>query len=41
MAPKIKAVIKYLKNGGRKAIITSPDAIEAALEGKTGTCIIP
>jgi carbamate kinase len=41
MAPKIKAVIKYLKNGGRKAIITSSDAIEAALEGKTGTCIIP
>lgn len=41
MLPKIEAVIRYLKNGGKKAIITSPAGMEDALEGKTGTSIIP
>jgi len=41
MAPKIQAVINYLDNGGREALITSPEHIEAALAGKTGTRITP
>lgn len=40
MGPKIKAVIDFLKQGGKEAIITSPEYIELALEGKTGTKIV-
>jgi carbamate kinase len=39
MAPKIQAVISYLENGGREALITSPGCIEGALVGATGTRI--
>ena len=39
MAPKIRAVINYLEGGGREAIITSPENIERALLGATGTRI--
>jgi carbamate kinase len=39
MAPKIKAVINYLENGGKQALITSPESIERALQGETGTRI--
>lgn len=41
MAPKIQAVINYLEHGGREALITSPDHVERALAGETGTRIIP
>jgi len=41
MAPKIKAVIRYLEKGGKKALITSPKFIEKAVNGETGTVIIP
>ncbi len=41
MAPKIQAVVNYLEHGGRKALITSPDHIEGALAGRTGTWIVP
>ncbi len=37
MAPKIEAVIDFLEAGGKEAIITSPDQIERALAGETGT----
>jgi carbamate kinase len=37
MAPKIQAVINYLENGGTEGLITSPESIEDALAGKTGT----
>lgn len=40
MGPKISAAIKYLENGGKEALITSPEAIDAALAGKTGTWIV-
>jgi carbamate kinase len=40
MGPKIQAVINYLATVGKKALITSPDCIERALLGETGTCII-
>jgi carbamate kinase len=39
MAPKIKAVINYLERGGKQALITSPESIERALRGETGTWI--
>jgi carbamate kinase len=40
MAPKIQAVIWYLERGGGAAIITSPQRLEDALAGKTGTWIV-
>jgi carbamate kinase len=40
MGPKIQAVINYLQNGGKKALITNPNNIERALLGKTGTWIV-
>jgi len=41
MLPKILAVLQFFENGGKKAIITNPENIERALNGKTGTHIIP
>jgi carbamate kinase len=41
MAPKIEAVIGYLENGGKQAIITDPKNIARALRGETGTIITP
>jgi carbamate kinase len=41
MAPKIQAVIEYLDRGGKKALITSPEALERAMAGETGTWILP
>ncbi len=40
MGPKIQAAINFLENGGEKVIITAPEMIEEALEGKTGTRIL-
>jgi carbamate kinase len=39
MAPKIQAIINYLENGGKEALITNPESIERALAGKAGTHI--
>ena len=41
MGPKIEAVMRYLRNGGKKAIITTFEYIEEAVEGKAGTTILP
>jgi carbamate kinase len=41
MAPKIEAVIWYLENGGKQALITNPENIGRALKGETGTIIEP
>ncbi len=41
MGPKIRASIRFLKEGGREALITSPENIERALAGETGTRIVP
>lgn len=41
MAPKIEACIKFIERGGKKALITDPANIGRAMEGKTGTVIIP
>lgn len=39
MAPKMEAVIKFLEEGGKKALITNPANIKRALAGETGTLI--
>ena len=41
MQPKIEACIWYLERAGGRAIITSPDQMEAALGGRAGTAIVP
>jgi carbamate kinase len=41
MLPKIKAIIWFLEAGGREAIITNPENIARALQGETGTRIVP
>jgi len=41
MLPKIEASMKFLENGGKNVIITSPEKIFDAVNGKTGTHIIP
>lgn len=41
MGPKVESVIKFLRNGGKKAIITSYEYLMDALDGKAGTHIIP
>ena len=41
MLPKIQAIVKFLKEGGEKALITDPPNIERALKGETGTWIVP
>lgn len=40
MKPKIEAVVRYLENGGKRAIITSPAHVGRALAGETGTHIV-
>jgi carbamate kinase len=40
MAPKIEACLEFLDAGGREAIITTPDRLEAALRGEAGTHIV-
>jgi carbamate kinase len=40
MGPKVEAALYFLKNGGERAIITSTDKIEQALEGRAGTQIV-
>lgn len=39
MGPKIEAALEYLDAGGKEVLITSPDSLQEALEGTTGTWI--
>jgi carbamate kinase len=41
MLPKVQAVIEFLESGGKQAIITDPENIAAALEGRGGTQVSP
>ncbi|OYD16680.1 carbamate kinase [candidate division WOR-3 bacterium JGI_Cruoil_03_51_56] len=41
MGPKIEAALEFLENGGKEVLITDPEHITEALEGKTGTRIGP
>jgi carbamate kinase len=40
MAPKVQAIIWFLENGGKEALITNPENIGRALKGETGTRIV-
>jgi carbamate kinase len=40
MGPKIEAVIHFLKHGGRRALITNPDSLPQAIEGRAGTHVV-
>ena len=40
MGPKIEAVVHFLKNGGRRALITNPESLPHAIEGRAGTHIV-
>jgi carbamate kinase len=40
MAPKVAAIIWFLENGGKKALITNPENIGNALKGKAGTWFV-
>jgi len=40
MLPKMQAVLAYLEQGGKQALITNPENIERALAGQTGTLIV-
>jgi carbamate kinase len=37
MGPKVAAVIRFLREGGRRALITDPDSLPRAIEGRAGT----
>lgn len=41
MEPKIRAIISYLEQGGKAALVTNPENIARALRGETGTHIRP
>jgi carbamate kinase len=41
MLPKIEAVLNFLENGGKTAVITDPPNMARALKGETGTRIRP
>lgn len=41
MAPKIQAIIWFMEAGGKQALITNPENIGRALNGETGTWIVP
>ena len=41
MGPKLKAAIRFIKDGGKKVVITTPALAAAALDGQAGTTIVP
>jgi carbamate kinase len=41
MLPKIEACLQFIQNGGREAVITCPETLSAALDGRTGTRVVP
>lgn len=41
MLPKIQAAVRFIKAGGKHALITDPPNISRALAGETGTWILP
>lgn len=41
MKPKIESVLRFIKKGGKKALITNYECLEEAMKGNSGTHIIP
>lgn len=40
MLPKVQACVQFIEAGGTEALITCPEVLPAALEGKTGTRVV-
>ncbi len=40
MLPKVEACVNFLEQGGRTAVITSPEKISAVLNGPAGTRLL-
>ena len=40
MGPKVRSAMEFIERGGTRAIITSPDRLEDALAGRTGTHVV-
>lgn len=41
MLPKCEAIIKFIRNGGKHAIITNPENLAKAVKGQAGTHVYP
>ena len=41
MGPKVESVLKFLRSGGKEAIVTSFELLPDAVQGRSGTRIIP
>ena len=41
MLPKIQAMVSFLEGGGKEGLITDPTHLAAALQGRTGTRVVP
>jgi carbamate kinase len=41
MAPKVTAAVQFVEDTGGTAIITDPDNVERAVNGETGTRVVP
>ena len=37
MRPKVEAAVRFIRGGGKRAVITSIEAIESAVKGEAGT----
>ena len=40
MRPKVEAAMQFIQKGGKRAVITSIEAIEEAVAGKAGTEVL-
>jgi len=40
MGPKVEASVEFIRSGGREVIITSPEKLEYALSGRSGTLVV-
>jgi carbamate kinase len=40
MAPKVESAVKFVKEGGKKAVITSLNKVTEAVKGEAGTIIV-
>jgi carbamate kinase len=41
MGPKIEGALEFLREGGHRAIVTSPERLAEAVRGRAGTVILP
>lgn len=40
MGPKVEGVIEFLRHGGARALITDPESLPRAIEGRSGTHVV-